>query len=168
MPTFDPNAEQPTFELLNGDYPFEIVKVEEKISKGAKTSGSAVREVTLDFYRNETFTEKVASVRDSLIDHPSCDWKFSVLAKSVHFPIKAGESLDIDAGWLGYRGWAHVAPEPDKTDKTKSWNRVKSYIVGKQIVPRAQPTADDADRAAFGEPTPTAQPQAEEKDDCPF
>ena len=62
MPTFDPNAEQPTYELLNGDYPFEIVKVEEKISKGVQTSGCAVREVTL------------ASVKDSLIDHPSCDW----------------------------------------------------------------------------------------------
>ena len=174
MPTFDPNAEQPTYELLNGDYPFEIVKVEEKISKGVKTSGCAVREVTLEFFRDESFQSKVASVKDSLIDHPSCDWKFSVLAKSVHFPVQANVAFDVDNGWIGYRGWAHVSPEPDSKGKKDdrgnvlNWNRVRSYIVGKALAPRPQPTDDDADNAAFGAPKEPAQAKTEESDDCPF
>ena len=151
MPTFDPNAEQPTYELLNGDYPFEIVKIEEKISKGVKTSGCAVREVTLEFFRDESFQSKVASV-----------------------PVQANVAFDVDNGWIGYRGWAHVSPEPDSKGKKDdrgnvlNWNRVRSYIVGKALAPRPQPADDDADNAAFGAPKEPAQAKTEESDDCPF
>jgi hypothetical protein len=151
---------------LTGDYPFEIVKVENLISNGPKTRGSDTREISLVFFRDEKFTEQIANVRDTLINHESCDWKFSVLAKCVHFDVLDGQDFDVDDDWLGYRGWAHCAPEPDKKDKTKSWNRVRVYLCDrKPIAPRAIPTSDDADRAAFGKPTTTA---STDDDDCPF
>ena len=172
MPTFNPKAEQPTYELLTGNYPFEIVKVENKISKGPRTNGCDTREITLDFYRDDSFSEKVASIRDTLIEHESCDWKFSVLAKCVHFLVAEGEAFDIAEDWYGYRGWAHCAPEADKVKKDENgkpmmWNRIRAYIATKNaLTPRILPTASETDDAAFGKQKDSAMPT--DDDDCPF
>src|SRR5690349_2863113 len=65
MPKYNPNAETPQVQLLTGDYPFEIVGVSNKISQGAKTRGCDQRDVRLDFYADDTFRVKVASITDT-------------------------------------------------------------------------------------------------------
>lgn len=143
MPKFDDKAEQPKFTILNGDYPFEIIKVENKISKGAKTAGSEVRTVEMAFYEDDTFANKLATIKDDLIDHPACDWKFSVLAKCVHFTVMPGEAFDVNNQWRGYRGWAHVAPEPDRQDPKKEWNRVRAFLTDKKAIPAREVGEDE-------------------------
>ena len=149
MPKYDPNAETPQMQLLDGDYPFEITKVEEKISTGNVTRGCAQRVVHMDFYADATFAVKVASIQDSLYDHPNCDWKYSVLARCVGYPLVANIPFDVDGTWRGYRGWAHCFPEPDKKEPGKKWNRVQSYITnGKPLPPRVI-TPDEDDNCPF-------------------
>lgn len=135
MPAFDPKAEAPTYELLTGDYPFEIVNVENKMSGGTKTNGCQARELTLFVYRDETFREKIAKVQDTLIDHESCNWKYSVLAKCVDSQLQPGVNFDITPDWRGYRGRANFKPEPGKQDPSKLWNRVQRYIVDGRVLP---------------------------------
>lgn len=136
MPTFNPKAEQPKTEILKGTFPFEIIAVDAYFSSGAKTNGCPCREVKLAVFRDKTFAEKIATVNDNLIDHPSCDWKFSVLAKCVGAAVKDGEAFDVDDGWIGFRGWAEFAPEDDKKDPSKKWNRVRAFLTSQPMLPR--------------------------------
>ena len=140
MPTYDPNAKQPEVQIINGDYPFEIAGVEELISKGAKTRGCNQRKVFLDVYKDTSFSVKIAEVNDILIDSPKCDWKYSVLAKCVGFEVAPGASLDItEEDFVGLRGWGHFAPEPDKVDPKKEWNRIKVFLTDRQKLPPRAP-----------------------------
>ena len=92
-----------------------------------------------------------------------------MLAKCVGYPVQHGVAFDIDESWRGYRGWAHVAPEADKNDPSKFWNRVKVYLCDrKHISPRAMATADDADNQAFGKPVPAPATETKDDDDIPF
>ena len=145
MPQYDPNATNPTVQILKGDYPFEIKAVDQKISKGAKTAGSPKHELTLEFYADDTFTRRLATVRNNstaLIDHPATDWKYSLVAKCVGFPLKAGDTIAPDERWIGYRGWAMCVPEPDDKDATKEWNAVKVFYTDKpKLAPRPQAPA---------------------------
>jgi hypothetical protein len=140
MPTYNPDAKAPTFELVRGDYPFEIEAVEKGISKGAKTGGSTTHKLTLAVYRDASFTDKIATVKNSnsatLIDHPSTDWKYSVFAKCVNAPVKAGQSLDPNDSWIGLRGHAKFLPEPDKADPKKEWNAVAVFYTDKPALPK--------------------------------
>lgn len=160
MPSYNPNAKQPTYEIIRGTFPFEIVAVDQRTSGGQKTNGYPARELKLDVFKDTTFEVKIASINDTLIDHPNCDWKFSVLAKCVGAAVKPGEAFDIDEGWIGFRGYAEFDPEPDQKDlkdpvkknNPRLWNRVKAYITtGQQLPKNANPKAASEPHAS--EPT---------------
>lgn len=140
MPKYNPEARAPQMQLINGDYPFEIVKVENLISQGVKTRGCDQRKVHLDVFQDTTFKVKIAEVNDLLIDAPNCDWKYSVLANCVGWKVASGEGIDVTEDWIGYRGWGNFAPEPDKNDPSKKWNRIQVYIVDdkRRIEPRVE------------------------------
>jgi len=135
MPKFNPDAEQPQYELLKGTYPFEIIGVQQLTSSGAKTNGYPERRIKLQFYKSTDFKEKLAVFEDSLYDHPDTEWKFSVLAKAVGIRVNAGEAFDIDESWKGFRGFAECEPQAGMKDKTKQYNRVKRYLVDQPALP---------------------------------
>lgn len=137
MPTFNPKAEAPQYELLDGVYPFEIIGVQQLTSGGAKTNGYPERRVKLQFYKDTQFKDRIAVIEDSLYDHPELDWKFSVLAKCVGMQVNPGESFDIDDGWKGYRGFAECKPKanPKAKDPTRLWNRISGYLTDQPALP---------------------------------
>jgi hypothetical protein len=148
MPVFDSKkAETPIYELLTGDYPFEIVAVDNVISQGAKTRGSDVRDVKLKFYCDKTFAQPAAQWTESFIAHESTEWKYFVFSKCVGFEFKDGENFDITAEWIGRRGWATCRPQSTSnkenidpaTGKPKQFNSVLAFITNKEkLAPNAQ------------------------------
>jgi hypothetical protein len=158
MPKFDSKAESVSFELINGDYPFEIVAVDNAISQGEKTRGCDVREVKLKFYQDATFTKPLAQWTEDFIAADNCIWKWSVFAKCIGNMLVDGEEFDIDHSWIGRRGWATCKPEEDKdktkidaqTGRVKRYNRVAVFITNKGMLP------------------PNVKAATEEKDDLPF
>ncbi len=146
MPVFDSKkAETPIFETLTGDYPFEIVAVDNSISKGGKTSGAEVREVKLKFYKDANFTQPVAQWTEDFINSDNCLWKWFVFSKCVGFVFTDGHEFDIDATWIGRRGWATCKPERDKNDAQKFYNRVAVFITNKTKLPPNVQAAQKAD-----------------------
>ncbi len=147
MPKFDSKAEQATWQLLDGDYPFEIIAVDTAISKGAKTRGADVREVKLKFYADATFTKPMAQWTEDFIDAENCVWKWSVFAKCVGFVLIDGQDFDIDESWIGLRGWATCKPQASQTDKDKKYNRVAVFITNKgkleRVAAPAKPVEDE-------------------------
>ena len=137
MPKYDPTATAPTYEILSGDFPFEIVGVAKGISAGPKTNGSDCHDIKLQFYADATFTKPVSKFDEGLIDHPSCAWKYSVIAKCVGLQVPPGSDLAPDESWLGYRGWAKCEPKPGLKDPKKEWNSVLIFYTDKpKIAPR--------------------------------
>jgi hypothetical protein len=158
MPKFDSKAENQVFELLSGEYPFEIVAVDNAISKGAKTAGCDVREVKLKFYKDKTFTTPLAQWTEDFIAYETSEWKWSLLAKCVGVELKDGEDFDITSAWIGRRGWAMCKPEEDKdktkidasTGRTRRYNRVFQFIVNKEkLAVNAAVTAEEKDDFPF-------------------
>lgn len=168
MPKFDSKkAETPVFELLNGDYPFEIVAVDNAISKGAKTNGSDIREVKLKFFADKTFTTPRAQWTEDFIYHDSTEWKVFVFSKCVGLEPKDGEEIDISESWIGMRGWATCRPKETSnkenidpaTGKTKRFNEVLAFITNKEKLPRnpavvAAPVGEDVELGPDGKPLP--------------
>jgi hypothetical protein len=147
MPIFDPKADTPTWQSLNGEYPFEIIAVDSGLSNGTKTNGSDSREVKLKFYENDKFEKPIAQWTETFIDHESTAWKYSVFAKCVGLEFASGQSFDIDAAWIGRRGWANCKPQADRNDAAKQYNRVAQFLTNKgrlsvaAVIPAA--TGDD-------------------------
>lgn len=153
MPKFDSKkAETPVFEVLNGDYPFEIIAVDNGVSTGSKTRGCDTREVKLKFYADKTFTTPKAQWTEDFINHDNCLWKWFVFSKCVGLELADGEEFDIDEKWIGRRGWATCKPEADRNDASKKYNRVAVFITNKEKLPRnveVAPVADDDDLPPF-------------------
>lgn len=143
MPKFDSQAEAPIYQLLDGDYPFEVVAVDNGISTGAKTRGSEVREVKLKFFTDTTFTKPMAQWTEDFINFETSLWKWSTFAKCVGAPLVHGEDFDITAAWIGLRGWATCRPHLPESEKTKKaeeqkrYNRVAAFITNKGKLERA-------------------------------
>lgn len=135
MPKFDSKAQQVSNEQLKGDYRFEVVAVDTGISQGAKTRGSDVREVKLKFFADEAFTKPVAQWTEDFINYETSLWKWSVFAKCVGVKLTDGEEFDIDASFIGKRGWATCEPKASQSDPSKKYNRVVAFITTKQIAP---------------------------------
>lgn len=155
MPKFDSKAESQSCEILDGDFRFEIVAVDNAISKGAKTRGSDTREVKLKFFKDAEFAKPAAQWTETFIAHESTDWKYSVFAKCVKVELQDGLEFDIDATWIGRRGWATCKKEADQANATKPvadhkfYNRVRGFITNKErLAPNVaakQPTNPDDD-----------------------
>ena len=166
MPKFDSKkAETPVFEILNGEYPFEIMAVDNGISKGAKTNGSEVREVKLKFFADKTFATPKAQWTEDFIYHEKTEWKVFVFARCVGLDPKDGDEIDIDASWIGRRGWSRCRPETDsdktkidpQTGKVRQYNRVGEFIANKEKLPRNTAIT-----------TTAADPFASKEEDRPF
>ena len=165
MPKFDSKAESQSFELLDGDYRFEIVAVDSAISQGNKTRGSDVREVKLKFFKDANFTQPAAQWMEDFIYHYSTEWKCSVFARCVGKHLADGAEFDIDASWIGHRGWATCKPEEDRdktkidtaTNKVRRYNRVRVFITNKEKIAArviAPTPADDVELGPDGKPLP--------------
>jgi len=149
MPVFDSKkAETPIFEVISGDFPFEIVAVDSSISQGGKTRGSDVRDVKLKFYKDATFTQPVAQWTEDFINADNCLWKWFVFSKCVGFEFADGHEFDIDGSWIGRRGWATCKPQETNrkddidasTGRPKRYNRVAVFITNKGKLPPNLPT----------------------------
>lgn len=158
MPKFDSKkAETPIYELLTGDFPFEIVAVDNGVSKGQKTNGSDVREVKLKFFADKTFTVLRAQLTEDFIYHDSTEWKVFVFARCVGFDPKDGEELDIGTSWVGRRGWATCRPQETsnktnidpETGRPKRYNGVLAFITNKEKLPPNVVAKDDDDLPPF-------------------
>lgn len=137
MPKFDSKAEQSPWQLLDGDYPFQIVAVDSGISQGAKTRGSDTREVKLKFFADKTFTKAIAQWTEEFINYETSVWKWSVFAKCVGLDFADGEEFDITERWIGRRGIATCKPNADRNDASKKYNRVAVFITNAEKLPPA-------------------------------
>ncbi len=136
MPKFDSKAESQAWQLLDGDYPFEIVAVDSGISTGQKTRGSETREVKLKVYQDATFAKPLAQWTEEFINFETSVWKWSVFAKCVGMVFGDGDEFDITPTWCGRRGWATCKPQADRNDATKKYNRVAVFLTNKgQLAP---------------------------------
>lgn len=142
MPTYNPNAEQPAFELLTGTYPFEIIGVEQLTSSGPKTNGLPQRKLKLKFFKDTSFKQPVAEIETSLYDDSYLPpneqkhaWKFSVFANCCGVDVKPGEPFDVDKSWKGFRGFAECEPQKGMKDPTKQFNNVKRFLKDQPVLP---------------------------------
>jgi hypothetical protein len=158
MPKFDSKkAETPVYELLTGDYPFEIVAVDSGISNGPKTKGCDTREVKVKFFADKTFVVPRAQWTEDFIYHESTEWKVFVFSRCVGLDPKDGEELDIDDSWIGRRGWATCRPEAtsnkdnidQETGKPKRYNGVAAFITNREKLPPNVVAKDDDDLPPF-------------------
>lgn len=136
------NKEKPTFELIpNGIYPAEVRKFDTGLSNGPKTSGSDQMELMFTIFKDESFTEKIGSQRDTIIFHESCDWRADAFAVSFNIaPSKPGEGIEFEESLcVGARGWVAVKVE-DYKDKTtgepKKSNKINDYPTDRKRFPK--------------------------------
>jgi len=154
MPKFDSKVENISLEMLKGDYPFEIVAVDNAISQGAKTRGSDTREVKLEFYKDNTFAQRVAQWTETFIYHDSTEWKCSLFAKCVGMTFQDGVEFDIDSSWVGRRGWATCKPEGDNANKDKPASEADTLRTLKAMASRHAGDAATATSDALEPETP--------------
>jgi hypothetical protein len=147
---FDAKAESTQFEMIpDGDYPFEVMACDFSISTGNKTAGSEVMEVKVRFFKDSTFTKPMAQWTESLIFHPSCDWKISVFTKCANMLVDGqlpadGAEIDYTAeAVVGLRGWATVRNKPSTQDKDKRWNYVAAWLTTKEKLARRELHPDE-------------------------
>lgn len=161
MPKFNSKAENVVHEFLSGEYPFEIMAVDNAISQGNKTRGSDTREVKLKFFKDATFAVPVAQWTETFIYHETTEWKCELFAKCVGFtdPAQDGTEFDIDGSWVGRRGWAKCQPETPREELSKPVNERKKYNRVQIFI---------ANHAQALSPNPNAAKPAEEDDDMPF
>jgi hypothetical protein len=168
MPVFK-DSEAKVFELApEGDYVLRVVEFECGISKGRQTAGS-------DSYDVKFLVEsKGSTFFDTLIDHPSCDWKIDLFLKSAGIRIAKGEAYEFRKDkaeyegirWvdpIGLRLWAKVKIEPSQKDPTKKYNKVAVFYTDKPKLPRHV----EADPMLADSPEPETTTQAQ-GDDVPW
>lgn len=147
MPSYTfTDQDNQVFELLPaGDYPFEIVGVDFGIQSGGKTNGSDYMELKVMLYKDASFQQKLAQVRERCIFHSSTAWKVDCFVKSANLlvngkPPAKGQDIEFDAdSVVGLRGWCHVKVEDykSKEGEAKKANRIGTWITNKAKLPRA-------------------------------
>lgn len=135
-----------------GDYVWEITSVDFKIRSQGKTAGSESFEAKLMLYKDECCTDKLGTIREELIFHPSTAWKIDCMLKSGDFknskgqvPQK-GEELDIDdSNLIGLRGWCAIKVESfTRQDGTKGQiNKVSVFYTNKKKIARNAPVESE-------------------------
>lgn len=139
MPTFK-DATAPVL-LPEADCIFCVVQFDIGISTGAKTKGSENYEMKVEIEP----TGKI--LKETLIDHPSTDWKIDCFLKSAGVQIAKGETFDFNetvatgsnVRWIdpiGLRGWCRIIQEtltgrnPEEVAAIKAGSR-KATVVNK-------------------------------------
>lgn len=142
-------TDAPVNEQLDGEYPFEVVKLESSINYkfGTEEKGSDYIELKLCFYKDTTFTQKVAQWTETLVLHPKWEWKLHQFNEAANVliegqPIKPGDSVAYeDETMIGLRGWARCKPQAGTKDPSKKYNRVQIFLTDKPKIARAVPAA---------------------------
>lgn len=119
--------------LPEGEYVLEVIAAEVGISKGAKTRTSDQIELTLKAVQaapGATLPENAGRVWETLIFHPSTDWKVDNFVKSTNLAQEPGQEVEINEETvIGLRGWAKVGFD---TYNGKKKNDVKFWITNKE------------------------------------
>lgn len=152
------DRENKVFELLPaGDYALQVVGYEQSISKGAKTSGCEMVELTLRDPKSG------CEINEKLLFSEKTEWRIDAFLKSCNAAPKKGNDVEFSEDLvLGLQGWAAVRVEEyKKQDGTigKS-NKVAIWYTDKAKLPRIPMAPKQA------EPDPFAA--APEEDDVPF
>lgn len=150
--------EQPLFEQITGDYPFEVVGFDVTISQGNKTRGSSQMELKLKFFKDATFEQPVAQWTETLIFHPDTIWRVNQFALCANVQvngriIQEGDDVDytdsepepgcVAVNPIGLRGWAKCLPRQGIKDPTKKFNSVQIFYTDKPKLERATEDPDD-------------------------
>jgi hypothetical protein len=157
MPIFnDSENKQPNVLAADGDYIFTVVGLKTSISKGPKTSGSDVFELTFELDRSPGST-----VYEKLMDHPSTSWKLDCFLKSAGVDLVKWEGysfIQSEASsngfkWVnpfGLRGWCRIGREKytGSDQKEREKNVVVTFYTGKAKVPRVEVQQPDEDEEA--------------------
>ena len=150
MPVFH-DSENISGLLPDGDYKFCIVQITMKISSGPATAGSEQFEVTFEIEPSGK------PLREQLIDHKSCHWKWDVLIKSCGISLIKGEPYDLRESkaaelgikWVnlvGRRGWCRLTSEAGSRDVAKKYNRIGTFYTDKErLEPRLIEAKDEDD-----------------------
>lgn len=161
--------------LPAGDYAFEVIGVGWSISSGSRTNGSDVMELRLMIYRDGSFREKLGTVSENIIFHPSCEWKLDTFVKSAGFMVAGrkphkGEELELEEHNLkGLRGWLKLKVESFKStrdNETKQTNRVDVWLTDREYCPPETSTPTRGRPAPS--PAPAAEPAEPNPDDINF
>lgn len=135
------NEQNRTFEVLpEGDYIAEVIEAEVGISNGSRTRGADTIELKLkEISSGATFYE-------TLIFHPSCDWKVDTFVNCMGMAAQPGEEIDLsEENIIGRRGWVRLY-EDEYQGKKK--NKVRVYYTDKEKVSRNLPAATQEPAAA--------------------
>lgn len=150
MPVYTDQTNAPSL-LPEGDFIFEVTKFECGISNGGKTSGSDKYEVTVKIEQHGN------TIKENLIDHPSCAWKLDCFVKCCGVTIAKGERFEFrqdlaqanDCRWvnpIGLRGWCRIIQESyqRKDGKPGTANRIAVFYTDKEkLAPVVQPEPED-------------------------
>lgn len=129
--------------IAAGDYTFEVIKSEAKISAGAKTSGCDMFEfqIRIEKFPGCTIWEEL------IFGYEKLQWKLDTFLSSANFlvngkPPEKGENFDLEAeDIIGLRGWCTVKVEDyfkevNGVKEKKQTNRVAFWITNKPKLQR--------------------------------
>jgi hypothetical protein len=158
MPSFQfKDSDNKVFELLTpGDYVAEVKSCEFGIQSGGKTNGAENMELKFGFDGHE------AGAFETLIFHPSCEWKIDTFVKSMNLLIdgrapRKGENIDFTEHMVvGLRGWVTVKTEvyekkgDERGKPTGKANRIAVFITNKEkLAKRVYVGSGDPDNVGF-------------------
>lgn len=157
MPTFTPKSDselQSERLLPKGEYDFEILKAENKISK---TSGAGMIALTVGVYTGNG--DRQQWVNDNLVFVEKAMFKVSQFAKAtgLYQLYKAGRIDAQDCVGRGGRCKVDIEPEGDYPAK----NKITSYVAPKEVAPLARESAPAPVQSQTATPPPA-------EDDVPF
>jgi len=139
MPKFNDATNMPPM-LPDGDYIYQVAEFTCGIQNGGKTGGS-------DNFKIILHIEPTGNrVHETMIDHPSCNWKIDCFLKSAGIKLTKWEGYEFvqdkaeAAGvrWInpiGLRGWCHIGVEtlPAKDNRpAREINKVSVFYTDKE------------------------------------
>jgi hypothetical protein len=154
MPKFT-DAEPKQFFSKPGDYIFQVLSFDKKLSRGPKTTGCDLYELKIGVEQNG---KVVSELYENLVDHDSMRWKWDCFLKSAGVKLVKGEDYSFDKSeaeaneWRfieirGLRGWFTIGMKPPRnaTDSAK-YNEVIAWITNKEkLLPVAPPVEQPED-----------------------
>lgn len=131
----------PEWELLKpGEYQFKVMDVDEKFSKGSKTSGYPQLDIKIAVGDASGVRAQWTEI---IIIHKSTSWKVDTFLKSVGFfddpNLSAGQKVELNKDTLvGRRGFAKIKNETYTVTggEERTTNRVATWLTDKKKLDR--------------------------------